>query len=243
MRPKPLPVLSLMVCFALGACSHPGPQDQAFLSPDGSAWVHMETVPVDANKDQLLPTTRLVLQQRWNWGAQLLLEDIESLCGVQVLWVDAQTLGLRVPGARGKHLRIKDGETWHGILLRTQLHEAQVKPQALSPDGQRRLIVVSTCETDDWNLYLRRAGEPTFNAAMETGWDDPDLFGGFSGEQAPVSLRWTGPRSGEISVIGKNPRVTVRKQVGDVTVKWKFLESAIPPKPAMTTLEPIKAKP
>lgn len=226
----------------LAGCAKPAPEDSAFISPDGHAWVHAESVPADEAKDQLLPTTRLTLHERYSLTHRLLAEDLETLCGVHVIWLDPSTLGLRVPGARMGSVRFNDSERWGGILLRLQLHEDQVSYKRESPDHERWLIVVKTCETDDWNLYLRRTGEPTFNAKMQEGWDDPDLAGGFSEAQPVMALDWTGPRSAKVVVLGKRYQVTVREQVGDVKLKWVFDERSKAPKPNETTLQPLKMR-
>jgi hypothetical protein len=172
----------------------------------------------------------------------VLAEGLESLCGVDIVWVDAQTLGLRIPGARAEALRIHNADTWQGLTLRVDVHEDQVVRKEDSPDGQRRLIVVRTCESDDWNLYLRRQGEPTFNTAMQTGWDDPELAGGFSAEQPVLKLAWDGPRSATITVAGKNYNVTIRDHVGDVAVHWKFTPHYKPPSPQGATLKALSKK-
>ncbi len=232
MRALTFPLATFLVALGVltAACSKPLPEDQAFLSPDGQAWVHAESVAPDAEKDELLPSTRLVLKQKFGWGSPILVESLETLCGVHVQWIDAQTLGLRVPGPRAAGVRFKDGDQRNGLTLRLDVHEDQARHQAWSPDGLYRLVVVRTCETDDWNLYLRAQGEPTFNAAMQNGWDDPSLFGGFSELQPIVNLHWTGPRQARIEVVGKRYDVTVREKIGEVSLQWVF-EKKLPAAP------------
>jgi hypothetical protein len=137
-------------------------------------------------------------------------------------------------------VRFQDNESWGDLKLRLELHEDQVSYKRESPDHERWLVVVKTCETDDWNLYLRRTGDPTFNAKMQEGWDDPDLAGGFSEAQPVMALDWTGPRSAKVVVLGKRYQVTVREEVGDVKLKWVFDERSKAPKPNETTLKAIK---
>ena len=222
--------------FAAG-CAKPVP-NMSFVSPGQSRWVAIEQVMPDPAKDELVPTVRLTLKDRFR--SLVLLEGAESLCGTDVIWNSDDALSLSVPGDRESCLKVKDGAQWHGVTLSVVAHEKLMKMEAWSADGLWRLVVLQTCETENWNLYLRRAGEPTYNEAMKTGWDDPDLFGGFEGTQPPVSLKWTGERTAEIQVPGKPYGVTTRDKIGEVTVHWKFLTHYKLPEPAFQTLEPIK---
>jgi hypothetical protein len=228
----------LCLLLFLGACSLP--PDHALQSPDGSAWVRMDTVPADPAQDRWVATQRVTLQRRWSRDSLLLLDGVENLCGSDLRWLDAHTLGLRLPVAAQPHWKAGQRQDWDGIGLRLLWHEDQVLFQRNSADLQRRLVVLSACDTQDWNLYLRRPGEPLYNDAMQTGWDDPDVFGGFGPEQAPLSLEWTGPRSAVIVVPGKQYRVTLRNKVGDVAVQWKFDKKYKPPDPVTRKLAPIK---
>jgi hypothetical protein len=241
MKPKTRP-FSLMfpACLlALAGCAQPLP-NMSFVSADKSRWVDIEQVAPRAEKDELLPTIRLRLRERWHTGSLVLAEGLETLCGTNVAWQEDGSLLVRLPADRVEFLKIREGEGWSGIPLHVAAHEDQVKLSRESPDGALRLVVIETCETESWNLYLRRAGEPNFNAAMQAGWDDPDLVGGFEANQRPLSLGWTGPREAEIQVPGKRYGVTVRDRVGEVRVHWRFLPKASPPEAPFETLSPIK---
>lgn len=227
-------ILSLSL---LLSCAKPV-ANMSFVAPGGGHWVAIEQAPPDEAKDELLPTVRLRLMN--GWRSKLILEGAESLCGTTVQWQDDKNLMLRLPGDRAGCARAADGESWDGVALRVLAHEDLLKMEQWSADGLWRLIVLQTCETENWNLYLRRAGEPTYNEAMKTGWDDPQLFGGFEATQPPLALRWTGPRSAEIEVPGKSYGVTTRDKIGEVTVHWKFTPHAKVPEPAFQTLEPAK---
>src|SRR5882757_6189961 len=104
------PVFALFTLTLLSGCAKAAPEDSAFVSPDGRAWVHAESVAPDAAKEQLLPTTRLTLHERYSLTQRVLAEDLESLCGLHVIWLDAQTLGLRVSGARANCVRFRDDD-------------------------------------------------------------------------------------------------------------------------------------
>jgi len=217
------PALVLLILASLlSACASPVPDDRAWLSPDHSSWIHMETVPVPPGSDALLPTRRLILHQRWSPTGQVLIEGLDDLCGTDVQWQDDQDLSLHLSLGDAAKLRVKDGDDWHGITLHVALTLDRVPVQSWSPDGARLLVIINKCDTGDWNLYLRRRGDPLFNAAMEDGWDDPDVFGGFGDSQKPIALKWTGPRNAEIDIPGKRYQVTLRDRIGDVSVKWRF---------------------
>jgi hypothetical protein len=137
-------------------------------------------------------------------------------------------------------LQMQDQQSWSGVTLRVTPHEDQVRLQSVSPDGQRRLVIIQACESEAWNLYLRQPGEPNYKPAMALGWDDPDLYGGFEYNQPPVSLQWTGPRAAVLVVAGKRYGVTLREKVGDVRVRWVFDRKATAPESGFRTLEPIQ---
>jgi hypothetical protein len=231
-------LLAILCLALLAGCAAPV-ENMSFVSPGKGRWVAIEQAAPDASKDELLPSVRLRLASRWG-GGPVIFEGAESLCGSTVLWTDDANLLLRVPADRAPFLRVKDGDLWKGVTLHVALHEDMVKMEKWSKDGLWRLVVIQTCETENWNLYLRRAGEPTFNEAMKTGWDDPDLFGGFEATQPPIELKWTGLRSAEIQVPGKSYGVTTRRKIGEVTLSWKFLAHYKVPEGNFQKLEPIK---
>jgi hypothetical protein len=235
-------LLSLVLgLYALTGCSSPAPEDRAWISPDATYWVHAVSVPPAPGSDDLLTTQELVVHQRWNPRTLVLVGGLESLCGTELKWLDATHLGLRLSLGDASKLQIKDGDQWGDLQFRVILHEDLVSHQVWSPDGQRCLVVIHTCMTDDWNLYLRRKGEPLYNAAMDTGWDDPDVLGGFGYTQPPIYLKWTGPRSAEIAVPGKSYQVTLRDHAGDVKVHWKFIASYKVPTPITGLAPKVKA--
>lgn len=182
----------------------------------------MREVAPQAGKDQLLPTRQLWLGGRAWRPSLLLLEDVEDLCGVRAGWGDSTHLYLRAPAALGPKLRVKDGQAWGSVTVKVELHEDAVLLRQWSPDGERCLLAIGNCQQTQWNVYLRRKGEAAFNAAMDQGWDDPDVFGGFGWDQPPASLKWTGPRSATILVHGRNHGVTLRDRCGDVQLQWTF---------------------
>jgi hypothetical protein len=222
----------------LSACNAPR-ANMAFVSPNGKHWVSMEQVAPLPDGESLLPTWRLRLQDAWHSQGALLLDGVETLCATEISWKDDANLLLRVPADRVFAIKIHEGESWQGIKLHVQVHEDQVTMERWSADGQRRLIVIETCETQGWNLYLRRVGEPSYNEAMKTGWDDPDVFGGFEATQPPIALRWTGLRSAEIEVPGKAYGVTLRKRIADVSLRWKFISNFKVPEKKAKTLQPL----
>jgi hypothetical protein len=85
-------------------------------------------------------------------------------------------------------------------------------------------------------------GEPTYNDAMQQGWDDPDVFGGFDERQAPLSLEWIGPRQARVVIPGKRYGVTLREHAGDVSLRWVFDERHKMPKPEGITLKALPKK-
>jgi len=196
-----------------------------------------KVAPVEGS-DELLSTLRLSLRTRCRPGGLVVLEGVETLCATQVLWQDNSTLSLRLPMDRAEHLKVRDGQSWGGVRVRVRLHEDQVKLKSWSPNRQYRLLVIESCETENWNLYLRRADEPDYNDAMTRGWDDPSVYGGLTASQPPLSLRWTGPRSAVITVPGKRYGVTLRGKVGEVAVRWRFRERAKAPQPKFKILAP-----
>lgn len=220
-----------------GCTSKPAAQEGIF-APSGSRWVRIEKLPPDPAHDQLLPTLRLSLGTSGSSDRLPLMEGVETLCGVDVVWQDEDHLLLRVSGAKASHLKAVS-QAWKGIDVQVQLHQDQVKKDVTSADGQRRLVVIATCESGEWNLYLRKNGAATYNDAMETGWDDPEVFGGFGPNQEPLDLRWTGPRSAEITLPGLPLGVTLRRQIDDVSVRWKFLPNYEPPPPKTVPLRRV----
>jgi hypothetical protein len=223
----------------LAGCQAPV-EHWSMVAPDGRHWVAIEAVPPAPGSDDLQPTVRLRLKSRWRPGGRLLLEGVASLCGTTVQWQDDGRLSLRVPADRAPGLRVADGAAWAGVAIQVQVHEDQVVMQSPSPDGRLRLVVIKDCESEDWNLYLRRSGEPNYNAAMRKGWDDPDLFGGLGYNQPPLGLAWTGPRSARIEVPGSPYGVTLKRALGGVKVTWFFKKRfKLPPAPVQT-LAPLK---
>lgn len=230
-----------IVLAALGllcSCNTPV-QNMSFVSDDKRHWVAMDQLPPAPGGDELLPTLRLTLQDRWHSRGPVVLEGLETLCGTQVTWLDNANLQLRVPADRVFAIRVHEGDHWQGLTLHVQVHEDQVKLERVSADKQRRLLIIANCESGGWNLFLRRAGEPSFNEAMREGWNDPDLFGGFDENQPALALQWTGPRSAEIEVPGKRYGVTLRDRIGDVTLKWRFIKKFKLPDSHFSTLEPL----
>lgn len=223
-----------------GACAKAPAETEANFAPHRGAWVRVVQVPADPSKEELLPTYRLHLENGglFNGGLDLV-QGVDNLCGIDSHWIDDEHLLLRVPARQAAHLALSGPQLWQGIDIRIDLHEDQVRQQAVSPDGQRRLVVIADCQHGDWNVYLRRAGEPNFNAAMDQGWDDPDVFGGFSALQPVSYLRWTGPRSAEIGVPDKQYGTQVREKIGDVTLKWKFLQKLVESKEPFQSLKPL----
>jgi len=230
-----IPALAVLL---LAGCAKPLP-NMAFVSPDGFRWVAIESVPPAPDADEQVPTVRLVLRSRWWPRGLTLLDGVPTLCGTTVQWQDDATLFLRLPADRAFALKVRDQDAWSGVSVRVALHEDQVRLQSWSPDHERRLVVIQACESEAWNLYLRRKDEPNYNAAMRTGWDDPDLYGGFEANQPPLSLTWTGPRSAVIVVPGKRYGVTLREKVGDVAVRWVINERAKAPHEEFRTLKPL----
>jgi hypothetical protein len=211
----------------------------AFLAPDQQHWVSIEKQAPVEGSDELLPTLRLRLRTRCQPGGLVVLEGVETLCATDVAWKGNATLFIRLPMDRASHLKVKDGQAWGGVKLQVLLHEDQVKMRSWSPDHQYRLVVIEACETEDWNLYLRRADEPDYNSDMQKGWDDPSVYGGFTSSQPPLSITWTGPRRAVISVPGKRFGVTLRGKVGEVSVRWRFRDRVAVPTPVFKTLAPL----
>jgi len=209
------------------------------VAPDQQHWVTIEKRDPVQGSDELLPTLRLRLKERCKPGSLTVLEGVETLCATDVVWKDNATLLIRLPMDRASHLKVQDGQAWGGVSLQVRLHEDQVKMRSWSPDHSYQLVVIEACETEDWNLYLRRAGEPDYNPDMQRGWDDPSVYGGFSSSQPPLSITWAGPRQAVISVPGKRFGVTLRSKVGEVSVRWRFRARVTVPRPAFKTLAPL----
>jgi len=229
-------VLSPILCPA--DCTVPEPHT-AYVAPDQQHWVTIEKrAPVEGS-DELLPTLRLRLKERCKPGSLTILEGVETLCGTDVVWKDNATLLVRLPMDRASHLKAQDGQSWGGVSLQVRLHEDQVKMRSWSPDRRYQLVVIEACETEDWNLYLRRSGEPDYNPDMQRGWDDPSVYGGFTSSQPPLSITWAGPRQAVISVPGKRYGVTLRSKVGEVSVRWRFRARVTVHRPPFKTLAPV----
>lgn len=236
---KPWTPSCALLFLALSGCGVPD-QHSAFVAPGGSRWVEVETVAPAPGSDELQPTQRLSLRSRWRPGSRVVLDGLESLCGTTVQWTDARHLYLRVSADRVGGLQVHDGDTWGGTTVQVLVHTDQVVFDRPSPDGQLRLVLIKNCESEDWNLYLRRAGEPPYNEAMQQGWDDPDLFGGLGYTQPPLSLTWTDRRNARLEVPGKRYGVTLKTELGGVHVDWVFKEHYKLPQPQFQQLAPLK---
>ena len=238
LEPKKM-ALGLALLQGLWGCNRLDPH-LAFVAPDQSRWVAISQLAPDPDQDRLLPTQRLTLCSRWAWGGKVVLEGLETLCGTQVTWKDSEHLTLRLAPDRAWSLKVKDGESWGGVQIQVLLHEDQVKWDLWNTAHDRRLVVIQDCESEAWNVYLRRSGDATYNERMKDGWDDPALLGGFGWEQPALGLRWTSLREARIEVPGKRYNVTLRDQAGDVKVKWVFLKHAKAPPEHFQTLAPAK---
>jgi hypothetical protein len=228
----------LLLMALIAGCQAPR-EHWSMVAPGGGHWVAVESVPPAPGSDDLEPTIRLRLMSRWRSQGPVLLEGVPSLCGTTVQWPDDGHLTLRVPADRADGLRFSDGDAWAGIRVAIQVHEDQVVLQRPSPDGRLRLVVIKGCESEDWNLYLRRDGDPNYLPAMRLGWDDPDLFGGLGPDQPVISLTWTGPRRARIVVPGKPYGVTLKHDLGGVHVDWAFNVHYHQPPAALQTLAPL----
>jgi hypothetical protein len=231
-------LLAMILTGLLAGCNSPE-TNRSFVAPGGGHWVAMEELPPKADEDRLLPTLRLSLKSRFDSAGPLILEGVETLCGTHVQWMDPHNLRLSIGADRAGHVKITQGQRWGKITLHLTLHHQQLKFDLWSPDGERRLLVIASCESEAWNVYLRRPEEPIYNEAMQRGWDDPDLFGGFEASQQPLALKWTSSRSAEIRVAGRRHEVTVREQVGDVSLKWVFVRNFSRPETEFRSLEPF----
>jgi hypothetical protein len=213
----------------LSACQNP-PTDAQF-SPDGRRWIRVEELPPDPAKEQLLPTQRLVLGGAWARSPLVLVEDMENFCGLATRWIDASRFYLELPLAAAPNLRVQDGQVWAGVTLEVRGQQRDLLFDRYSNDYLRRLVVIANCERTLWNLYLRNAGDPLYDAAMEEGWNDPRLFGGFSAKQPAFELTWTGPRRARIRVAGRLQGITLRESIEDVRVDWVFTNKDAPKTP------------
>jgi hypothetical protein len=222
----------------LQGCHAPIPH-ASFVSGDTKHWVALQQKAPAQDSDELLPTIRLQLQDAWTDDGPVLLEGVQTLCGTDVIWKDDANLLLRVPEEHSSSILVHEGQVWKGVTLHVMVHDDQVKMERWSPDGKLRLVDIASCESGSWNIYLRRVGEPTYNNAMKTGWDDPDVFGGFDERQAPLSITWTGPREALVVLPGKRYGVTLREHIGGVTLHWRFLEKYKMPKPTSVSLKAL----
>jgi hypothetical protein len=211
-----------LTVFAVGLVGCVPEPNAAIVGPDKDFWAEVQSVPPRPGTDELVPTQRLVLKSRWRPGSKVLVQGVPDFCGTDVRWLDSRLLGIRLSEDRASALTVADGFTWNGVTVKVGLHEDLVWMRRESPDGAFRLLVIANCETDDWNLYLRHAGEPVFTDAMKTGWDDPELFGGLSGVQAPLALEWIGARRARITVPQKLYHVTLRPEIDGVQVDWVY---------------------
>lgn len=209
----------ILVAATLLACVPKPPEGSAAYAPGGQAWVRQELIPPSGEERRTL--RRFWLETRF--GRLVLLEGLAEPCGLDTFWEAEDQLRLRLPVPLARHLKVVHGQRWRGIGLSVEQHEDQLRMSSASPDGQRRLIVVYTCRDNSWMVYLRRAGEPNYNAAMDRGWGDPNLFGGFDYQRVPLELVWTGPRSARLRVRGGRAGVTVKEHCGDVDLKWEFV--------------------
>ena len=240
----PRPSRLVLCCLAalLGAPLAAAPPASAYVAPGGLRWVALETVPPKPGSDELLPTQRLRLAEEGHPGGLVLLEGVRSMCDTTVRWDDDGHLFLRVPEQDGPGLRVRDGRRWGGVLIRLQVHDDQVLVRRPSPDGTRSLLVIEQCESQDWNLYLRRAGEPDYGPAMRLGWGDPQLVGGFPWLQPCLDVEWTGPRSACVVVAYRRNGVTLRRQVAGVRVDWIFQGNYRRPPQREQSLGTLKTK-
>lgn len=181
----------------------------------------LETVEPAPGSDELMPTKRLRLAEDGRTDSLVLLEGASSLCDSTVQWTDDGHLFLRLPEADLPGLHATDGMSWGGVELRLQVHSDQVSRRP-SPDGSLDLVVIQQCESQNWNLYLRRAGQPDYQRSMRLGWGDPSLFGGFTWLQPCLDVEWIGPRSACVEVAYRRNGVTLRHEVGGVHVEWVF---------------------
>jgi hypothetical protein len=230
---------SVLFWAVISGCSKPLP-NRSVSAEDGRHWVDLEQCAANEKNEELLPTQRLRLKNAWRPDSLVLVEGVETMCGTDTIWKSPKELVLRLPGDRAEYVKVKDGQTWDGVKVLVQLHDDLLVFNKPSSDGQRRLVVIQNCETESWNLYLRRAGEPTYNKAMKTGWDDPDVFGGFEFRQPALSLDWIGPRSAVVKVPGKLYGVTLREKIDDVTVKWVLQQRMPNRKDTFITIKPNK---
>jgi hypothetical protein len=214
-----VPIIALAFVFPL-LCAWKPVVPLGYASPDGGAWIREEQVAPDPGTDQLLPTVRLRLFERGVPGSLDLLDGLPDLCGVDIRWVDHLHVALDLSEEWGPRLRAYDGEPWGDVTLGVQLDRRLVKMEQDSPDGSRRLLVIAQCESGQWNLYVRTRNEPDYMPAK--GWDDPQLFGGFSEQQPLEAIEWTGARSACVVVAFQRYDVTLRSQAGGVHVDWVF---------------------
>lgn len=208
-------LLPLLLAFKAPPDAH-----SAFIAPGRGAWVDVETVQPRPGTDQLLPTLRLRLETSESGGSLVVLDGVLTLCGTDVVWTDAGHLTLRLPEAHLHNLRVHDGQVWKGIEIQVLIHEDQIGLESVSPDRRFRLVVLKECESENWNLYLRTVGEPLYNQAVGTGWNDPDLFGGGTWVSPAVDLEWTGPRSACIEVANLSLVGTRRTKLMGISLEW-----------------------
>ncbi|MGH7442818.1 MAG: hypothetical protein ACREKE_09125 [bacterium] len=211
-------------------------------APSGGAKVTVETVQPGPDSDDPLPTQRLVLKVPGHFKGTLLVDGLRTTCDTDIRWVGADRLYLRLSEAYATHLRVYNGEAIGPVSVQVQVHTDQVLRRVSSPDGAYVLVEIDQCETEDWSLYLRRAGASDYEKAMDLGWGDPTLCGGLQGQFPLEDLEWTGSRSA-CAVVAQHPfGARFRSKVGPVTIEWVYDPYYRRPPDKMTPLGPPRKK-
>lgn len=152
----------------------------------------------------------------------VLAKGFESMCGIGMGWQGNEAFKMRVPVPDADKV-LMPFSVFDGVTINRETHEDFVFLQSGNVEGTLRLVAIRNCEGTEWNVYLRKAGEPNFNADMQKGWADPSVAGGFDLRRDLKSITWKGPRRAEILVQGNRGQVQTRDMVGGVYLSWKFL--------------------
>ena len=205
----------MLAALLLAGC---GPAPEAVLeSPDKS-----RSVEVLKTELRGLPCYRVILRGGGSAQPVVLAEGFDSMCGVHLAWVGSATFRLRLPAPLASCLKTQGGSIG-GVTVQNELHEDFVGLRSFSPDRRLRLVSIRNCEGTQWDIYLRKADEPNYNAAMAKGWADESLAGGFDERRVLKSITWHGDSRAEILVQGNRGQIQTRDKIGSIALDWKFM--------------------